>query len=62
MDLVSVIIVIAVLAVVWFLLDRYIFPLLPPPAKTVIVVVIVLVLCIWLLEWAGLTHLNIGHH
>lgn len=57
MDLISLLIVLVVLGLVWFLIDRYV-PL-PPPVKTVIIVIAVLLLCIWLLQWAGLTHISL---
>ncbi len=60
MDLVSVIIVLAVLGLVSWLVWTYILPLFPPPIRTVVIVVAVVILCILILQWAGLTHLNIG--
>ena len=57
MDLVSLIVVLAVAGLVWWLVTTYL-PL-PPPIKTVITVVFVVILCIWLLQWAGLTHINL---
>jgi hypothetical protein len=58
MDLISLIVVLAVLGLVWWLVTTYI-PL-PQPVKTVITVICVIALCIFLLQWAGLTHLNIA--
>lgn len=57
MDLISLIVVLAVLGLVWWLVTTYI-PL-PAPVKTVITVICVVALCIFLLQWAGLTHLNL---
>ncbi len=57
MDLIQLIIVLAVVGLVWWLVTTYI-PM-PPPIKTVITVVAVLILCVWLLQWAGLTHLSL---
>jgi hypothetical protein len=59
MDLIQLIVVLGVLGVVWYLVTTYI-PM-PAPVKTIITVVVVIVLCIWLLQAFGLTHLNIGH-
>lgn len=59
MDLISLLVVLVVVGLVWWLVTTYL-PL-PPPVKTIITVIGVLILCIFLLQWAGLTHLNIGH-
>jgi len=59
MDLISLIVVLAVVGLVWWLVTTYI-PM-PAPIKTVITVIAVLILCIWILQWAGLTHLTLGH-
>lgn len=56
MDLIQLIIVLAVVGMVWWLVTTYI-PM-PAPIKTVITVVAVLVLCIWLLQWAGIAHIG----
>lgn len=56
MDLISLIVVLAVVGLVWWLVTTYI-PL-PAPVKTVITVLVVVVLCVWLLQWAGLTHIG----
>ncbi len=58
MDIISLIVVIAVLGLVWWLFTTYV-PL-PQPVKTVITVLAVVVLCTYLLEWAGLTHLSLA--
>ncbi len=55
MDIIPLLVVLVVVGLVWWLVTTYL-PL-PPPVKTVLTVVGVLVLCVWLLEWAGLAHL-----
>jgi hypothetical protein len=49
--LIPLLITLVVLGVVWYLVTTYI-PL-PGPIKTIITVIAVLVLCVWLLRWAG---------
>lgn len=61
MDLISFLIALTVLGLVCWLLWTYILPLFPEPIRTVITVILVLVLCIWLLQWAGLTTLRPFH-
>jgi hypothetical protein len=56
MDLISLLVVVVVLGLVWWLVTSYV-PL-PQPVKTVIMVVAVLIICVLLLQWAGLTHIN----
>lgn len=57
MDLISLIIVLAVLGLVVYLVTTFI-PM-SPPFKTVIVVICVIALCIFLLQWAGLGHVRL---
>lgn len=54
MDLISLLVVLVVLGLVWWLVTTYV-PM-PPAVKTVITVIAVLILCIWLLQSFGLTH------
>lgn len=58
MDLISIVIVLVVLGVVWWLVTTYI-PM-PAPIKTVITVIIVLLLCLWLLQVFGIGRIRIG--
>jgi xanthosine utilization system XapX-like protein len=58
MDLISLLVVLVVVGLVWWLVTTYI-PM-PPAIKTVITVIAVLVLCIWLLQWAGIGNFHIG--
>lgn len=58
MDLISLLIVLVVLGVIWWLITTYV-PM-PAPMKTVISVVAVLALCIFLLQAFGLTHFRVG--
>jgi hypothetical protein len=57
MDLISLLVVLVVVGLVWWLVTTYI-PM-PAPIKTVITVIAVLILCVWLLESFGLTHFRI---
>lgn len=57
MDVVQLLIIVVVLGLVWWLVTSFV-PL-PAPIKTVITVVAVLIICILLLQWAGLTHINL---
>lgn len=57
-DLVSLLLLLVVVGLIWYLITNYV-PM-PAPIKTVITVVAVLVLCIWLLQWSGLTHLSLA--
>lgn len=57
MDIISLLVVLVVVGLVWWLITTYV-PL-PAPIKTVITVIAVLVLCIWLLQFAGITHLRL---
>jgi hypothetical protein len=54
--MIEVLIVLVVLGVVWYLVTTYI-PM-PAPIKTVITVVAVLALCIWLLQYFGVTNFD----
>lgn len=59
MDLISLIVVLAVVGLIWWMVTTYI-PM-PQPIKTIITVIAVVVLCIWLLQWAGIGGLSLGH-
>jgi hypothetical protein len=58
MDLISLIVVLVVVGAVLYLVNTYV-PM-APPIKTVLNVVVVLILCLWLLRWAGIAHLMLG--
>lgn len=58
MDLISLLVVLIVLGVVWYLVVTYI-PM-AQPVKTIITVVAVLMLCVFLLNLFGVTHLSVG--
>lgn len=60
MDLIGLLIVLVVLGLVYWLVMTYL-PL-PPGVKKVITVVAVLILCIYLLSWAGIGHITLPHH
>lgn len=55
MDIVSLLVVCVVVGLVLWLITSYV-PM-PQPVKTVVMVVAVLLICVWLLNWAGLAHL-----
>lgn len=57
MDIASLLVVLVVLGVIWYLVTTYI-PM-PAPMKTVITVFAVLALCLMLLQWFGIGHLNL---
>ncbi len=60
MDLISLLVVLVVVGLVWYLVTTYV-PM-PAPIKTVITVIAVLILCVWLLESFGITHFGGIHH
>jgi len=55
MDIVSLLVILVVVGLVWWLVTTYV-PL-PPGIKTVLTVIAVLILCVWLLNWAGIAHI-----
>lgn len=57
MDLIRLIVVLGIVGAIWYLVTTYI-PM-PGPIRTVITVIVVIALCIFLLQWAGLGHINI---
>lgn len=59
MDLIQLLIVLVILGLVYWLVTSYL-PL-PPGVKKVITVIAVLILCIWLLQMAGITRLALPH-
>lgn len=54
MSIIGIVVVLLVLALVWWLFSAYILPRVPEPFKTIIIVVLVLGVCLWLLNLAGL--------
>lgn len=54
MSIIGIVVVLLVLALVWWLFSTYILPRVPEPFKTIIIVVLVLGVCLWLLNIAGL--------
>jgi hypothetical protein len=59
MDIITLLIALVILGVVWYLVTTYI-PM-PQPIKTVITVIVVLMLCIFLLNFFGITHFHVGN-
>lgn len=58
MDLISLIVVLCIIGVIWYLVTTYI-PM-PAPMKTVITVVAVIALCLFLLQLFGIGSLHVG--
>ncbi len=59
MDLITLMVILAVIGAIWFLLTTYI-PM-PAPMKTVITIIAVVALCILLLDLTGIGDIKIGH-
>jgi hypothetical protein len=59
MSVIGIVVVLLVLALVWWLFSTYILPRVPEPFKTIIIVVLVLGVCLWLLQLAGLFDMNV---
>jgi hypothetical protein len=59
MSIIGIVVVLLVLALVWWLFSTYILPRVPEPFKTIIIVVLVLGVCLWLLRLAGLFDMNV---
>ena len=54
MSLISLVIVLLVLGLVWWLFSTYIMPRVPEPFRSIIIIVVVLAACLWLLSLAGI--------
>jgi hypothetical protein len=54
MSIIGIVVVLLVLALVWWLFSTYILPHVSEPFRTIIIVVLVLGVCLWLLNVAGL--------
>jgi hypothetical protein len=54
MSIIGIVVVLLVLALVWWLFSAYILPRIVEPFRTVIIVVLVLGACLWLLNLAGI--------
>ncbi len=52
-SLISIIVVLIVLGLVWWLFSTYVLPRVPDPFRTVIIIVLVLAVCLWLLSLIG---------
>lgn len=53
MPIIQIVVVLIVLALVWWLLSTYVLPRLPEPFRTIIIVLLVILLCLWLLSLIG---------
>jgi len=54
MSVIGIVVVLLVLALVWWLFSTYVLPRVPEPFKTIIIVVLVIAVCLWLLNLVGL--------
>jgi len=54
MPILQIIVILLVLALVWWIFSTYVLPRVPEPFKTIIIVVLALAACFWLLTWAGI--------
>ncbi len=54
MPIVQIIVVLLVLALVWWLFSTYVLPRVPEPFKTIIIVLLVIFVCLWLLSLVGI--------
>ena len=54
MSLISLLVVIVVLALVWWLLTKYLIPLLPAPWGTIVTVICVIIAILILLSFIGI--------
>ena len=54
MPIIQIIVVLLVLALVWWLFNTYVMPRVPEPFKTIIIVVLVVAVCLWLLSLVGI--------
>lgn len=53
MSVISLVVVLLILALVWWLFSTYILPRVVEPFRTIIIVVLVLGACLWLLNLIG---------
>ncbi len=58
--LIQLLILLCVFALVFYLLDRYVAPMFPPPIGRVFMCVLALLCILWLLDWSGIVNLY-GH-
>lgn len=54
MPILQLIVVLLILALVWWLFSTYVLPRVPEPFKTIIIVILVVGVCLWLLSLVGL--------
>jgi len=54
MDIISLLVVLVVIGLVWWLLTTYV-PM-PQPVRMIVTVIGVLILCVWLLSLVGIGH------
>lgn len=54
MNLISLVVVLIIFGLVWWLLQAYILPHVAEPFKSLIVVVLVLIVILWLLSLIGM--------
>ncbi len=54
MPLLNLIVILLVMALVWWLFSTYILPHVVEPFRTIIIVILVLAVCLWLLSLVGI--------
>jgi len=54
MDLITLLVIVIVLAIVFWLLTKYVLPAVPAPWGTIILVVVALIVIVWLLQKIGI--------
>ncbi len=55
--MIELVAVLCVIGLLWWLVNNVI-PL-PPPVRIAATVVMTLLVCVWLLDWAGVTHFSL---
>lgn len=59
MGLIDLLVIVLVLAIVFWLLTQYILPVIPKPWGTIIVVIVALIVILWLLSRIGVLNLKL---
>ncbi len=54
MDIITLLIYVIVAVLIWWLLTRYLLPLLPEPVRTIAIVVLVIIAILFLLSIVGI--------
>lgn len=59
MGLIDLLVIVLVLAIVFWLLTQYILPVVPEPWRRIIVVILALIVVLWLLSQIGVLNLRL---